>query len=196
METTDFEEKTVTESTGNTGQNAGEEHPAVVAREIPHVENSPFSAKRETDLNFANTRFAGSTEGEAENRYTGPSFETLALQTDLQDKTLLADPQKAAVYSQMRDTVLATVRYSHAVGQPIGVDAAFKAVLAEEFFARMENAVQEAEEKVFARRAANSAASPGPLAGAVAGTESYATMPSDEFERTLARALRGELRSF
>ncbi|MDL2215731.1 hypothetical protein LJB77_01475 [Ruminococcaceae bacterium OttesenSCG-928-N02] len=121
-------------------------------------------------------------------------FENSALQNDIADRALLADAEKAPYYTALREQVLATVAYGRQTGQPVEVEAVFKALLAQEFFSLLANATADAEAKAVARAAANSAASPGPLGtGAAPTPQNYADMPTADFERELKRALRGEL---
>lgn len=185
-------------------QNAGEQNEM----------NTPFSPDGDTVQGFADNVIPFPVQnfyppdGGAENPFSEDEAAALAifseeqaaherftLQTSLADKTLLADAERAPYYQPLREKVLATVEYARRSGENLEVESVFKALLAEDFFEIVAGASANAEANALRRAAANTAASPGPLAGSEGtGTQNYGDMPAASFEREILRALRGELK--
>ncbi len=112
---------------------------------------------------------------------------------DAQDKALLADPDRGAVYGQLRQDVQQLLAYCANSGTPVTPEAAFAVALYDQLPTLRTAAADTARRSAMQAISANAAASPGPLgASAAPAAPDFETMSSEEFAKYHYRAVHGE----
>lgn len=113
-----------------------------------------------------------------------------------QETALRNDPELGALFEEYYDDVADLVNYAAENGREVSLEDALRHVMAYNMDAIRKSDAEKARQETIRQINANSAASPGSVSGAaVDGTVDYSRMSDEDFEKAIAAAKRGEMRS-
>ena len=113
-----------------------------------------------------------------------------------QEAALLGDSQLAPLYEEYRDDVLAIVQMAREDGRDITLDAALRAVMAQNYDTILSRETERIRNETIEQYRKQTLSSPGAVGGAPTGDKvDYASMSSTDFAAMVERAKRGELKS-